>query len=222
MHFVYASPLFDSKFEINKLYEAFPFAHRSYFIYLYGSVSIHFPGKIISWLIWFRSNGSVYDTKYYQHHTFHFIHVCVSMYAVRNKTKQNKKSHKMLFDLGKTFNWKLNFTALMKKFQICGFYLPVIVHNSRRHSSRLLMTAKVLCSSSGASKNGNMAAPISEYRTTNTHNPGVENKIRNVKCIHRFVWITFTVSSLSTTISPSLFSNCDIATYRFAILSVSR
>lgn len=96
-----------------------------------------------------------------------------------------------------------------KKFAICGFYLPVIVHNSRRHSSRLLMTAKVLCSSSGASKNGNMAAPINEYSTTNTHSPGVENKIRNVKCTHRFVWITFTVSSLSTTISPSLFSICD-------------
>lgn len=74
------------------------------------------------------------------------------------------------------------------------------------------MTAKVLCSSSGASKNGNMAAPISEYTTTNTQRPGVENKIRNVKCIHRFVWIAFTDSSLSTTISPSLFSICDIST----------
>lgn len=87
-----------------------------------------------------------------------------------------------------------------------------MVHNSRRHSSRLLITAKVLCSSSGVSKNGNIAAPISEYSTTMTHRPGVENKMRNVKCIHRFVWIAVT-SSLSSTISPSLFSTCDILTH---------
>lgn len=90
-------------------------------------------------------------------------------------------------------------------------HLPVIVHNSRKQSSRLLMTANVLCNSSGASKNGNIAAPINEYNTTKTHSPGVENKIRSVKCIHRFVWITFTDSSLSTTISPSLVSICDIS-----------
>lgn len=88
-------------------------------------------------------------------------------------------------------------------------HLPVMVHNSRRQSSRLLMTANVLCSSSGLSKNGNIAAPINEYSTTKTHSPGVENKMRNVKCMQRFVWITFTVSSAST-ISPSLFSICDM------------
>lgn len=85
-----------------------------------------------------------------------------------------------------------------------------MVHNSRKQSSRLLITASVLCSSSGASKNGNIAAPINEYNTTRTQRPGVENKMRNVKCIQRFVWITFAVSSASTTISPSLFSICDI------------
>lgn len=61
------------------------------------------------------------------------------------------------------------------------YYSPVIVQSSRRHSSRLLITANVLCSSIGASKNGKMAAPIIEYRITNTHKPGVENNIRNVK-----------------------------------------
>lgn len=88
--------------------------------------------------------------------------------------------------------------------------LPVIVQSSRKHSSRLLMTASVLWSSSGASKNGNIAAPIREYRITKAHRPGVENRIRSVKCRHRLVCITFAVSSLSTTISPSLVSICDI------------
>lgn len=116
-----------------------------------------------------------------------------------------------------------------KKFVNCvrdtkrtRFNLPVIVQSSRKHSSRLLMTARVLWSSRGASKNGNMAAPISEYKITMTHRPGVENRMRNVKCTQRFVCITFTVSSLSTTISPSLVSICDISpvyTFIFCVCS---
>lgn len=129
--------------------------------------------------------------------------------------------------LTESFNWKIHFWwgSFKKKnrhirsfFFVSSFFfvalsnhLPVIVHNSRKHSSRLLMTANLLCNSSGASKNGNIAAPINEYSTTKTHSPGVENKMRSVKCIHRFVWITFTDSSLSTTISPSLVSICDIS-----------
>lgn len=97
-----------------------------------------------------------------------------------------------------------------KGIKIYREYSPVMVHSSRRHSSRLLITANVLCNSSGASKNGNIAAPINEYKTTKAHKPGVENRIRNVKCKHRFVCIT-SVGSPSTAISPSLFSACGIS-----------
>lgn len=97
-----------------------------------------------------------------------------------------------------------------KKTNTYQEYSPVMVQSSRRHSSRLLITANVLCNSSGASKNGKIAAPINEYKTTKTHKPGVENRIRNVKCKHRFVCIT-SVGSPSTAISPSPFSACGIS-----------
>lgn len=83
-------------------------------------------------------------------------------------------------------------------------YSPVIVHSSRKHSSRLLITANVLCSSSGASKNGKINAPISVYTTTKQHRPGVENIMRNVKCTHRLAGISI-FGSLS-----SICSICDM------------
>lgn len=90
------------------------------------------------------------------------------------------------------------------------FCLPVIVHNSFKHSSRLLVTDNVFCISAGASNSGNINAPIIEYSTTNSTRPGVENTIRNVKLTQRFELNMVSLSSAPISISSSTCSTSDI------------
>lgn len=121
---------------------------------------------------------------------------------------------------GHSVRWRQSVVSVPSTYFFCpimsithNFHLPVIVHSSRRQSSRLLIMVSVLWSSIGASKNGNMTAPNNVYDITSTQRPGVENIIRNVKCT-KFDWMPLAVSLSSSAISPSLFSGCDIVLLR--------
>lgn len=86
--------------------------------------------------------------------------------------------------------------------------VPVIVHSSFRHSSRLLVIDNEFCISARASNNGNITAPIIAYAITNSTRPGVENTIRNNIWKQRFefhvdVSVSITKSFPSFTCSAS-------------------